>query len=387
MPNDLSGIAELIGQEIAKDNAIAPVAIKAEATPPVVVAPAAEVKTDPATAPAVPAKAEPAKPETKIEAKPVTANDNKDSSLNTEIKQPSFDELLAEKTGSKYKTWDELEQALNKPAEKVQDFADEQVAKINEYIKQGGKFDDYIATQSIDFKQMTLAEKLAYKMQLDDPDITDEEINLELKLKYGFDKWKDNTAEYDEGIEPEDIKLAKLKFERDANKAEKALLDYQKKWSIPSKEEQQTTQVDPAVQEKWDTSVENTLKSIEKIPLKISDKETFDYVLAPEDKKEINKLAKGLYTNVNVLFEQFKDPKSPTGFNMQGLTDMLIKVKTYDKAIALAADHARKLGEESVAKGIKNIKFNTDGSPVAQTAVKSMEEQIADGIIKHSTKT
>ena len=33
-------------------------------------------------------------------------------------------------------------------------------------------------------------------MRLDDPEISDEEVELELRLKYGFDQWKDDESEY-----------------------------------------------------------------------------------------------------------------------------------------------------------------------------------------------
>lgn len=323
-------------------------------------------------------------PEVKTEVKPEKAED-KVSSLNNDIKQPTFEELLAEKTGNKYKNWEELEEILSKPTEKVQDFADEQVAKINEYIKQGGSLDDWMATQSIDFKSLNHAEKLAYKMRLDDPEISDEEVELELRLKYGFDQWKDDESEYDDGKEPEIVRLNKLKFERDAAKAEKALLEHQAKWSVPKKKDTPVApQLDPKAHENWNNTVDETLKSIEKIPIKISDKDTFEYVLEPSDKKEINKLTKQLYTNVGAMFDEFKDSKSPNGFNIKGIVDMFIKAKTYDKAIALAADHARKVGQEGVVKDIKNIDFKSDGQPKGQASVKSLNEQIGEAILKNN---
>ena len=57
------------------------------------------------------------------------------------------------------------------------------------------------------------------------------------------------------------------------------------------------------------------------------------------------------------MFDEFKDSKSPNGFNIKGIVDMFIKAKTYDKAIALAADHARKVSQEGVVKDIKKYRL------------------------------
>ena len=64
--------------------------------------------------------------------------DDKKTEVKNDVKVPSFEELLAERTEGKFKTWDELQTILNEPKT---EFANEQMKKINDYVKNGGTFD------------------------------------------------------------------------------------------------------------------------------------------------------------------------------------------------------------------------------------------------------
>ncbi len=301
----------------------------------------------------------------------------------------SFDDLLLEKSEGKFKTWDEITEKLSKPEVK---FADERVAKINEYIEQGGSYEDWVSTQNINFDDLTPAEQIAYEMQLKDPDLTSEEIELELKLKYGWDKWKENVEDYEEGVEPDDVKISKLRFEREAKKAKQTLLDYQKKWSVPQNKlaaEQLKAQDDAKAQsqEKWEKAVDESVKSIEKLPLKLSDadKDVIDYALSADEQKEINKVVKQLYHDSRSLFVEFIDKKSPVGLNVKGITEMIAKAKFFDKAIQIAATQARAAGQESIVKNIKNVDMNPSGNSSTTSQMKSIQQQMAEQILKNDS--
>src|ERR1035438_6457178 len=72
--------------------------------------------------------------------------------VKTDTKVPTFEETLAERTGGKFKDWTEIEAKLNEP--KIE-FADEQIKKINDYRKGGGKIDkNWLYLQTVDLDKL-----------------------------------------------------------------------------------------------------------------------------------------------------------------------------------------------------------------------------------------
>lgn len=342
---------------------------------------------------AEPVKAEVATPSTETTtvdskaASPSAALENKE-----QAPLKSFDELLSERTEGKWKTWDEFNESLSKPAAEPEPFkfANEKLAKINDYISEGGTLEDWIATQSINYDELSPTERIAYKMQLDDPDISDEEIELEIEARYGVSNWKKNPDDYDEGVEPNSVKLQKLKFEREANKALTELKAHQSKWATPQNKVSEVDakaaeEASKKASERWQKDVDTTVKAFEKIPLKISDKETFDYTLTPQEAKEVAKITKALYTDATAMFSEFVDKNEPNGVNMKALMGMVIKAKTFDNAMAFAVDQARASGKSEVVKDIKNINFSPDGAR-STGGTPPMLDQIAAGYLNNLKK-
>ena len=303
--------------------------------------------------------------------------------------------MLEEKSSGKVKSFDDLKAILDKPEPKLE-FAHDAVSKLNEYVSQGRTpeerqrlFEDYQATQTTDFNSLSAVDQIAFHRQLEDPDLTDDLLQLEMNLEYRFDEWKDKPEDYEGGVEPREITLAKMKFERDANKALKNNIAYQEKWKTPRTEKSQESIVAEQKaakenQDKWFSNVDKTASELGKMTIKMSDTENVDYVIPAETQKKVAEIAKSLWTDPNAAFKSFVDEKSGT-IDAKGLLTMIIKAETFDSAMKVVAQQARGKGAEQVAKDIKNISMTPDGKPGAMPEPSSKEQagaQIEKGLLR-----
>ena len=84
-------------------------------------------------------------------------NKKTESSSETDSPKPSTDfnlQSLNEKLGSKFGSIDDLKEKLNSSSNV--NFANEKIAKINEYVKETGRsVEDYFSTQLLDVEKLT----------------------------------------------------------------------------------------------------------------------------------------------------------------------------------------------------------------------------------------
>lgn len=293
------------------------------------------------------------------------------------VKVPDFDELIAERSEGKFKKWDEIQEVLNKPNT---EFANEQVAQINEYVKNGGKFDEnWLYVQNTDFNSISDPyELVAEAMRLEDPDITDKEIEYEIKTKYKTEDWSDD------GEEDNEIRQVMTnRLQRDADKSRNKLLEYQKSTSfkVPEKSEAERNSEllkSKKLQDVWEKTVDDSVKDFSKIPVKIDDKETFDISISEDERNEISKLSKSMGTNLLPLLSNFMDKSGNLDVKM--LSEGLYKMKNFDKSVRAAYSQALAKGQQMVAKDIKNINFTAEGRPDVPVS-KSIGDQIGEGIL------
>lgn len=334
--------------------------------------------------------------ETVVAEEKATNDIKKDSSLNTDekvqannnetTKVPTFDDLLMEKTGSKYKNWEEVESIINKANEPYK-FADERVSKANEWMKNGGSWDDYVNVVTTDFEKMDSDELIGFKLMLDNPGMTPEEAELEMKLTYGLDKWKEKAEDYDDGVEPETIQLQRLKFKRESQKALNELKNWQSQWRIsPESVAQKEAEKSRAIQEKqktWDSETETVVNKLSKFPIKISDTEQYDYIMTDSEKKDVVDTIKELFSNSTALYKSAIDQNHKMGVNMDSLVQTILKAKTYDRAVKFIAEQMRAKGAEKVVTDIKNTNFKPNEQKVVSSENKSPVKHAQDFFVKN----
>lgn len=295
-----------------------------------------------------------------------------------EVKTPAFEDLLAERSEGKFKSWEEIQAKLSEP--KIE-FADERVRKINDYIRDGGKLDsDWVYFQNTDFEKIQDPfELLSEAMRLEEPGITDKEIEYRLKNDYKIDDWSEEGAEANEVEEVMSAKMA-----READKARQKLIAHKTKssFAVPQKSEadlRKEAEASKVVQENWEKTVEDSAKAFEKIPVKIDDKETFDVIVSDEEKKSLTKMTKAMGKSLAPLLSEFTDKKGNVDVNM--LQSFMYKAKNFDNAVKAAWNQALAKGKSEIVKDLKNVNFTKDGVPDVPK-LKSIGEQIGEQVAK-----
>jgi len=172
-----------------------------------------------------------------------TNPDNGQSAENKQVQEPateitkeeveppkSFEQILEEKSGGKYKHWEDVQTELTPK----NPFANEQIEKFNELAKQGVKLDrNFWDIQGKDFTAITDPEEiLKEEMRLsgDYEGWSEQELDLELNEKYKKDDWVDEDAE------PTVTKqLMSKRILRDSEKARETLIKKQADLTIVKK--------------------------------------------------------------------------------------------------------------------------------------------------------
>ncbi len=322
-------------------------------------------------------KIDPAKPaDTKIESS-LTPEATKDASTENKTSTPvakTLEEYLTEKSEGKYKTYEELLAQIDAP--KKNSYKSQLAEKIDAYVEAGGTEENYLRTQSIDFTKMSTKELLEYKIQMSDPDMTDEEIEYELTKQYRLDEVAADDAT---DAEKKEIQFAKLRAEREAKKTQAELIETQKKWAVP--ERKAAPVVDPKVHEKeqndWTNEIKSEVEKLVKVPVKLSETESYDIVMDEKDKKELTELGSKLFTDANAFWNQFKDKDG----NIQkgSLMNAMYKIKNFDKAVQFAAAQAREKGKETLIKDeLKNINMKPGDNKGPEVVKKTTADHIKD---------
>lgn len=308
----------------------------------------------------------------------------------------TLEEYIAEKSGGKFKSWDEIESKINAP--KVE-FANEEIQKLNELAAKGIKLDkeffeiqnkDYETTQDASF---ILKDALRYRDNM--KGLSETTLNVQLNKKYNYNEWKDKDQE---DMTPEDLANEEIML-RDAEEAQSWLINFKKERTLP-------TQVDPKVieakneqarlaQENWEKYVDAELHS--KVtnlttPIEIENgevKEKFVYEISESDRKEISNTMKLMTSDINVLFNRFmyKDEQGNTQINHRKVFEMLVKEKSYDTAVKNAYKDGKAEGAKNfVEKDLKNIDFKAQEGMTNKGTPQTEAEAIAAAMKAQNVK-
>tara|TARA_R100001463_G_scaffold10653_2_gene30749 strand:+ start:1347 stop:2513 length:1167 start_codon:yes stop_codon:yes gene_type:complete len=276
-----------------------------------------------------------------------------------------FEDALIEKSNGKYSSYDELAEAMTELETKASNtFANEQMARLNEYVAEGGDMMDFLTTQLTDYSEMSDVDVIKSQMKLTEKELTSEEVNLLFEDSYKLDETKWSETE---------IKLAKIKLKRDANKSRNDLIDFQKKNSIPKSKAQEAeskAQVE-AAQKEWVKKVENSLRSFKDIKVDIGDKgEKFSYSVSDDTIKSIRKTNK----NLQKFWDRYINEDGTQDVNK--LTREMAILNDFDNIVRSVYAQARSNGKEAVVKDLKNPSYTPESKPTAEKRL-TIQEQIS----------
>lgn len=289
----------------------------------------------------------------------------------------SFDDYLVEKTGGKFKKWDDVEQVLNAPKEEL----DEEIKHLQSLKSKGIKLDkEFFELQSLDVENMTDPEEIVLESMRRKPEykgLSEKTLRVELNRKYNIDEWidKDEAELTDEDIANREIMM------RDAHNDKDWLQNYKKERTFVPEPDKAELELQAAERkqrlqnfEKFvDEELAGKVTSLS-IEIDKNTNETFEYKISEADRKGVADMMKLLPVDLAVLVNQFaeKDDSGNLKVNDRKVYEMLVKSRTFDEAVKNAYKDGKAEGAKKFVKEeIKNVSFtasgHSTGNPIANT--------------------
>tara|TARA_R100000458_G_scaffold52247_2_gene53617 strand:- start:1013 stop:2083 length:1071 start_codon:yes stop_codon:yes gene_type:complete len=290
-----------------------------------------------------------------------------------------FDTLLREKSGGKFKSYSDLEKSLQvkeAPTPKTETFANEKMAKLNQYILDGGTLEDFNKTQ-IDYSEMSDIDIIKSEMKLNDSELSDDDIDFMINKDYQLDE-----EEYEE----DEVRISKIKLRKDAKLAREKMTEWQEQYKIP--ENQQNTQTQKKVsneesrqkseaqlreKERWENLVNETTSKLKEVKFDINDKgEKFTFSLSDEDRNTV----KSSSSDLSKFWSRFMNDDGTE--NVEKLNKTMFIIDNFDRIVRAVANQYKSNGKDDVLKDIKNPDFNAGNTTVSDSSPKSLQQQMYD---------
>lgn len=300
----------------------------------------------------------------------------------------SFEDLLAERSGGKFKSWKEIESELT-PKEV---FANEKIKHLNELASKGIDVTsrEFLELQSVDFDKLDKADDILFekwKRSDEGKGLSNDTIRHEINKKYNVEEWIDK----DPSELTLDDKANREKMARDSGESKQWLINYKNERVLEK-------QVDPAVSKamadeyalqlsNWDKFVDSDLvNKVAKTSSPISYKDEtgkvieskFDFEFSKESLIKAGEMMKNLPRDSNMFFDQFKDDKGNR--NHEALALMKLKADNFDKAMALSYAAGAEQRALVIEKTSKNTNFKPAEAAVTGKVFTTIAEAQADAI-------
>jgi len=268
----------------------------------------------------------------------------------------NFETSLAERSKGRFKSMADIDKALEDAPATA--FANEQIAKLNDYVKGGGSLNDFVTTQTVDYSTMNPLELIQAHRQMRDKDLTAEEIQIEMEEDFGIA----------EDASERTKKLAGIKVKREGAAALEALQAHKDKWATPLADKK----IDRAADlEKWETQLNGAVDGVDSIEIALNQTDNFSFTLEPEAKAKI----KGANKELDKFFSRYvkEDGSEDTA---KFVRDMAI-LDNFEAIVRSAASGSKSQGKKDVIGDIKNTDFKGKGKKDDTGAAPTIAQQAA----------
>jgi hypothetical protein len=314
--------------------------------------------------------------------------------------QIDFEALLAEKTGGKFKSVDEILKLTEQQVAPEINFANETSKKVFEYLKEG-KVDEFMSV----YQQQKLLESvdkldadnvLKLKIKYENPELTQEEINEEFESLYGVEQ-----PDIDEDLDDAaDIEKAKKKFEReksamerlkkkDLKEAKDFLQEKKQEIVLPdiqtSKTQQQEAQgqeVDEVAikeyRDKYLNSIPKTIDEIVGFESKYKDSElefNTTYVIDANEKQALKDKMEN-FTLQDYFVPRYINEKGD--FDTESIAHDLYVLENFDKIVEAHVSQAVNQAKSMFVKGLKNANFQESVSRSLPDEQKASQDEMVN---------
>ena len=258
-------------------------------------------------------------------------------------------QYLSEKLGRDITSFDDFDNGEYET--ESNDFASEQLRVINDYVRNTGRtVQDYLNTQTVDLSDVSDDAVLKEYLRLDNPDLTEAELNDYMTATYKMDKEEYSTR---------DMNAGKVQLKNDARAAREYFNEVKQEYAMP--DESFDTGVSEEERGEWLGQMESEVDDLEGLSFEMNDQgEEFVYNLDDEARNEI----KNYNSDLENFFDKYVDENGDWDFDALN-TDMYI-LNNVDKIIRGVANQYRSKGTESVINEIKNPSFTQDKQEAPQ---------------------
>ncbi|MES2395803.1 MAG: hypothetical protein V4549_07360 [Bacteroidota bacterium] len=285
--------------------------------------------------------------------------------------EKTFEDYLAERSGGKYKKWEDVEVELT-PKEI---FANEKIKHLNDLAEKGVDVTsrEFLELQSLDFDKMDKVEDILFekwKRGEEGKGLSERTIRYEINKKYNVNEWTNKEAA---DLTEDDIANREKMF-RDSNESKSWLTNYKNERvlekTIDPSEVEAMAETQRRELQNWDTFVDSNLVSkITKLSTPISYKDetdkvvesVLDFPVSAKSLQEVGEMMKQLPRNSNAFFDQFN--KKDGSRDHEAFAIMMLKAKSFDEARALSYS----AGAEQRALVIEKTSKNTNFKPAEVT--------------------
>ena len=293
---------------------------------------------------------------------------------------PGLDTLLSEKSGGKFKSYQDLENHIeelkaNQKTE-AEELDNDLISRFKEF-RTGRNGDakeiarQFLETQILDIEGMDAMEAIRTRMKFAHPNRSAEDIDFLIKNKYKLDE---------EEFEANEIRLSKLQMEDDATEARKELKELQQKAALKERKvsenhKQQEEEIRQA-NEKWQRNVDVTLKEFERMEFNLGEEEKFNFGV--EKKDEI----KGILSNLPGFWNRYvsQDKDGNVVEHIDRLRDDMTLLTHREEILKAVFDHGRSKGRDEIIKERKNPTQKDHKEATETPKAKSELEEAAEGL-------
>ena len=295
------------------------------------------------------------------------------SSLNNEsesVDEPTDTELLEyfnEKFDTSYSSVDDFSDALkNKP-----EFASEELQRLNDFVSNTGRgVNDFYKAYSSDYNKMSDEQIMMENLQMNNPNLSKQELDLYYRSTYKSDKDK---------YKEDEVALGKINLKKDAAKAREELKQVQESIQKPSENYLSPDEM-KNIREDWLDNLDKEVDELEGIAFELDDKgNEFTFSLTEEDKDNLY----NNNSNLDGFFNRYMDEGSGK-WNMEKLNMEMFILNNFDRIIRSVASQNKGVGREQIIKDIKNPSFAPQ-QKTSQGGSKSMLDQIEGELSKDRT--
>lgn len=258
-----------------------------------------------------------------------------------EVKEEGpVDVFPSDRLGGKYKSWEEVQTALEQPKET--DFKDDFIKKVVEKYNQDGSLEDFFKAYSTDWDKMSDQDVLKEKFFEDNADMEDDKA-VERLWKKELSKYTIDADEYDQ----EEIETGLALMKRDAKKVRTALKEQQAQFIEPQSKKDgpdEGKRIEALKKFVDEDPIVQAIKQTKIVSLDI-DGEKYNFEL---DNPEI--IAESL-VNENLFYNQFVTNGKPDTGKWAEVMAYVTNPQKFRKSLV---DYGRSLERKSMEGELKN---------------------------------